>query len=201
MSISERRDSLPWTLWLSLLRCLTITRWPLENTLLQLSPCSTIANNWRSHSWHYITVCAGHHLWIQQQWRCKNVLSSPSWKKCGVALSVSFTLKIWDFFGDGDLFHVPFCLKCFLWGFWHQKRQLLFAKTVIFGLLVWLLSEAVMVACVINCLSFDELDKMNPLNGETAVFSYQTAVLSHELESYRSRTVYSTLHSSPNLCA
>lgn len=67
-SVSDRRDSLPWTLCLSLLRWLMITLWPLEKALLQLSPSSTIANNWRSRSWHFIAACVeeGHHLWIQQ---------------------------------------------------------------------------------------------------------------------------------------
>lgn len=55
------------------------------------------------------------------------------------------------------------------------------------------------MACVIDCPSLAGLNKVNPLAGETTVFSYQTAVLGHELESYRSRTAYSTLHSSPNL--
>lgn len=56
------------------------------------------------------------------------------------------------------------------------------------------------MSCVTDCPSLAELDKVNPLAGETAAFSYQTAVVGHELESYRSRIVYSTLHSSPNLC-
>lgn len=179
-----------------------ITPWPLENMLLQLSPSSTAANNWRSHSWHFITAHAGegHHLWIQQQWQCRNVLSSPSWKKCGVALSVFFTIKICNFFGDGDLFQVCFCLKCFWWGFQHQKRQLLSAKTLVFWFLIQLLDETAMVAYAIDCLSLAELDKVNPLAREIAVFSYLAAVLGPELKCYRSRRVYSTLHSSPNLC-
>lgn len=56
------------------------------------------------------------------------------------------------------------------------------------------------MACARDCPALAELDKVNPLAGETAVFFYQTDVLGHELETYRSKAEYSTLPSSPNLC-
>jgi len=40
-----------------------------------------------------------------------------------------------------------------------------------------------MVDWVTDCPSLAEVDKVDPLAGETAVFSYQTAVLGHVLES------------------
>lgn len=141
------------------------------NTLLQLSPSFTITNNWRSHSWHFITACAeeGHHLWIQQQWNIGMYWAAQMEKLWRCTLSLFHAQNVQDFwrlvFGSGS-----FLLDVILVGL---SATLCYSISLIADLT----AQAAVVSSVIECSSFIELDKVNPLDGQTAIFSSQTAVL------------------------